>query len=102
VVAQKGRSGVLDVVTGHIGHVSCHLGSLLSAIELIVLCVFVCKVGFFDAQIKGHSIVQVRDLTYLSIWGDIPNSLHGNLHSSSFPLFHLLKILHKFQATLSG
>ena len=41
----------------------------------------------------------------LSIWEHITNSLHGiklrnNLHSSSFPLHHLWKILHKFQATL--
>ena len=35
-----------------IGIISCHLQSLLGAIELIVLCAFMCKVGYFDAQIK--------------------------------------------------
>ena len=29
--------------------VSYHLGSLLSAIELSILCACVCKVGYFDA-----------------------------------------------------
>ena len=35
-----------------IGHVSDHLGAFLSAIELIVLCSFVRKVRYFDAQIR--------------------------------------------------
>ena len=29
-----------------------HLGTLLGAIELAILRAFVCKVGYFDAQIK--------------------------------------------------
>ena len=37
---------------GWIGVVSHHLRLLLGAIELIVLCAFVCRVEYFDAQIK--------------------------------------------------
>jgi hypothetical protein len=33
-------------------HVSYLSRSLSSAIELIVLCAFVCGVGYFDAQIR--------------------------------------------------
>jgi hypothetical protein len=39
-------------VIGWIGHISHHLGSVLSAIELTVLCVFVSIVGYFDDQIR--------------------------------------------------
>ena len=35
---------------GRIGHVSHHLGSLLGAIGLTDFWVFMCKVGYFDAQ----------------------------------------------------
>ena len=35
---------------GQIGHFSHHLGSPLGAIELTVLCAYVCKVKYFDAQ----------------------------------------------------
>ena len=41
-----------DVVIGQLGVLSHHLQSLLGAIELIILCAFVCRVGYFDAQIK--------------------------------------------------
>jgi hypothetical protein len=37
---------------GHICIVSYHLQSLLGVIELTILCAFVCKVGYFDAQIR--------------------------------------------------
>ena len=37
---------------GQIGVIPHNLRSLLGAIELIVLCVFVCRVGYFDAQIR--------------------------------------------------
>ena len=37
---------------GQIGVVSHHLRSLLGAIELTILCAFVCRVGYFDAQIR--------------------------------------------------
>ena len=47
VVAGKGCSG-----WALIGHVSHHLGSILGAIELTVLCAFICTVGYFDAQIR--------------------------------------------------
>jgi hypothetical protein len=42
--------GRWDAVSGRIGVVSHHLRSLLGAIELTVLCAFVCIVGYFDAQ----------------------------------------------------
>ena len=35
-----------------IGVASHHLQSLLGAIELTSLCAFVCKVPYFDAQIR--------------------------------------------------
>jgi hypothetical protein len=41
-----------DVVIGRIHVVSHHLRSLLGAIELIVSFAFLCRVGYFDAQIK--------------------------------------------------
>ena len=34
------------------GVVSHQLQSLLGAIELILLCAFICRVGYFDAQTK--------------------------------------------------
>ena len=52
VVVCKRCSDKWDVVIGQIGVVSYHLSSLLGALELIVLCGFQCKVGFFDAKIK--------------------------------------------------
>ena len=39
-------------MVGPIGFVSHHLGSLLSAIKLTALCAFVCRIRYFDAQIK--------------------------------------------------
>jgi hypothetical protein len=39
-------------VVGRIGLVSHHLGSLLGAIELVVLCAFRRGVGYFDAPIR--------------------------------------------------
>ena len=76
-----------------ISHVSHHLGSLLSDIELIILCAFVCKVGYFDAQIR-ETIIQVGVLTYLPFSKKVTKYLErikvrNNLHSSSFPLLHL-------------
>ena len=59
-------------MTGHIGHVICHLGSLLGAVEFIVLCVFVCKVGFFDAQIKDTPFDLLVSFGKMYL-----NSLHG-------------------------
>lgn len=38
---------------GRVGHVSSyHLGSLLDAVELTVECAFVCKGGYFNAQVR--------------------------------------------------
>ena len=39
-------------MVGQIGVVSHHLQSLLGVIELTVLCIFVCRAGYFDAMIK--------------------------------------------------
>ena len=41
---------------GQIDVVSHHLQSLLGAIELTVLCVFACRVEYFDAQIRKCSM----------------------------------------------
>ena len=51
-MVQKGCKGRSNAVIGQRDHVSHHLGSLLGAIELTVLCAIVCKVGYFDAQIR--------------------------------------------------
>ena len=50
----KCKSGGMknDTMIGRIGHVSHHLSSLLGTIEFIVLCAFVFRVGYFDAQIR--------------------------------------------------
>ena len=52
---------------GHIGLVSHHLQSLLGAVELTVLCAFVCKVIYLDAQIRSIMLYKVRgfELDYL-------------------------------------
>ena len=52
VMAQKGCSDRWDALIGWIGVVSHHLQSLLGVIELIVWCVFICRVGYFDAWIR--------------------------------------------------
>ena len=49
-----------DALYGCIGHVSHHLGPLLGVVELIVLCAFVCKVRYVDAQIREALQVDVR------------------------------------------
>ena len=48
VVAQKGHIARWDAMIGWIGFVSHHLRSLLDAIKLTVLCVFVCGVEYLD------------------------------------------------------
>ena len=45
-LAQKGCNDKWDAIVSH------HLQSLLGVIELTVLCAFVCKVGYIDAQIE--------------------------------------------------
>lgn len=52
VVVQKGCTGRWDAMIGRIGDVSHHLQLLWGAIELISLCAFVYKVGYFDAHIR--------------------------------------------------
>jgi hypothetical protein len=52
VMTRKGCSDRPNVVIGQTCFVSRGLGSLLGAIELIVLCASVCTVGYFDAQIR--------------------------------------------------
>ena len=39
-------------MVGRISVVSHHSQSLLGVIELTILCAFVCRVGYFDAQIR--------------------------------------------------
>jgi hypothetical protein len=80
-------------VIGHIGFVSHHLGSCLGAIELIVLCPLMCRVGYFDADIR-EVYYRNRGLTYLPFWMNLINYVHGrnlqnNLQSPSFPLLRL-------------
>ena len=62
---------------------------------------------YFDAQITETLQYKAEGLTYLPLWENVTNNSHGinlwnKLQSSSFPLLHLWKILHKFQATLHG
>ena len=52
VVASKGCSDRWDAVIGQIGVVSYHLRSLLGVVKLTILCAFLCKVGYFDAQLR--------------------------------------------------
>ena len=51
-MARKGRTARWDAMIGRIGVVSHHLQSLLGVIMLTVLRVFVCKVEYFDIQIR--------------------------------------------------
>ena len=59
VLAQKGCSDRPDVVIGWIDHVLHHLGSLLGAIKLTILCTSVRRVGYLMLKLR-NSIVQVR------------------------------------------
>ena len=43
---------------GWIGLVSHPLGLFMGAIELDVLCTFICRVGYFDAQIRETLLYQ--------------------------------------------
>ena len=47
--------------------VSHHLQPLMGAIELNIMCAFVCKVGYFDAQLREKLCIQVGGLTYLPL-----------------------------------
>jgi hypothetical protein len=48
-----------EAVIDWIGLVSHRLGSVLGAIELPVLCAFVCIVGYFDAQIRRTNLIRL-------------------------------------------
>ena len=48
VVGQKGRTARWDAMVGRIGVVSHHSRSLLGAIKLSILHVYVCGVEHFD------------------------------------------------------
>ena len=50
---------------GQIGLVSHHLQSLLGAVELTVLCAFVCRVRYLDAQIRSTLLYKVRGFDLL-------------------------------------
>ena len=68
MVSCKGCNDKSDAMIGKIGYVSHHLGSLADAIELTILCAFVFKIGYFDAQIRdSDSTAQVGSLTYLPL-----------------------------------
>jgi hypothetical protein len=45
-------------VIGEISVASHHLRSLLTTFQSTILCVFVCKVGYFDAQV-GNSLLYI-------------------------------------------
>lgn len=84
------KSGVLEkihAVVGRISHVAHHLRSFFNAFEITVLCACVCKVGYFDTQIREIFTVQVGELTDLPLlatsWqGTI---LWNNFHSFVIP-----------------
>ena len=67
MVAHKRYIDRQDVVIGQIGATTDHLRSLLCAIKSIVLCTFICKVGYFDAQIRETLLFQVGGLMYLPL-----------------------------------
>ena len=51
-MARKGRTAWCDAMIGRIGVVSHNLQSLLGAIKLTFLHVFICGVEYFDVQIR--------------------------------------------------
>ena len=59
MVAQKRCTAKWDAMIGRVSVVSHHLQSLLGAIKLTVLRVFVCRVEHFEVYIREDSIVQV-------------------------------------------
>jgi hypothetical protein len=90
-----------------VGYVGCNdwPDRCLNAIELTVLCAFVCRLGYFDPQMGEFLLYKIEGLTYLSLWKNVTNYIHekkscDNLHSSIFPLLHLWILLHKLQTTL--
>ena len=85
----KGCSDRWDTVIGWIGAISHQVWSLLGVVELTILCAFVSKVGYFDAQSR-----QVQ-LTCLSK-NNVTNYLQGvklwnNLHFFTHFLFSVFE-----------
>jgi hypothetical protein len=57
--------------------VSHHLRSLLGAMELIILCEFINKVGYFDAQIRETLLYKQGLLfVYSPLWKNVTTYLH--------------------------
>ena len=63
----KGRTPRWDAMIGRIGVVSHHLRSLLGAIKLNVLHVFVNGIKYFDVQIMETPLYKSGGLTYLPL-----------------------------------
>ena len=57
-----------DVVTSLIGVVSRHMRSLNDAIEFIILCAFIHKVGYFDVHIR-ETLVYKKGVDLLASLG---------------------------------
>ena len=55
---------------GRISPNSYQLGLLLGVMEFTILCAFVCKVGYFDAQIRLTPRYKEGGLTYSPLWGE--------------------------------
>ena len=51
-MARKRRTAKRDAMIGRIGVVSHHVRSLLGAIKLTILRIFVCGVEYFDVLIR--------------------------------------------------
>ena len=56
---------------GQVSHESHHLGSLLGAIELPVLCASVCKVGYFMLKLGRLYRTSRGGLIYLPLQGNV-------------------------------
>ena len=62
---------------GRIGVVSHHLRSLMGVIELTVLCAFVCKVRYFNAQIRETLLYKEGVVLTCLFRKNTFNYLHG-------------------------
>ena len=100
-MAQKGCVDRWDVVIGWIGVVSHHLQSPLGAIELTVLCAFVCNVGYLIAQIMIRiAQIQVKfRLTYLFGTMQLIIYMEQNYETTCIPHHFLYSISKKHCTT---
>ena len=64
-----------DVVIGWIGGFLHHLRSMCHRVN--ILCTFVYRIWYFYAQVRGTILLQVMSLTYLSLWENVANYIHG-------------------------